>query len=132
MHNKWIKMKTINIKTYKNLFTVLAVVICILFFQAAGATNLRGRILTNGGQYPMANIRVDLMIFNPNMRQWQDVSFAVTGADGFYYFLNFFPNQLFYVSVAGRFYPPQQNPLVILAINPEEPPYYEDIPAIIL
>ena len=114
------------------LLPALLVILFCLISKTGQATNLRGRILTNGGQMPLGNIRVDLMIFNPNIRQWQDVSYAITGADGFYYFLNFFPNQLFYISVAGRFYPPQQNPLVIIAIDPTLPPYYEDIPPIIL
>jgi hypothetical protein len=56
---------------------------------------------------------------------------VVTGPDGFYYFLNFNPNQLFYISVAGKFYPPQQNPLVILTINPTQPPFYQNIPPIV-
>jgi hypothetical protein len=72
------------------------------------------------------------MIFNAGTHTWQDVSSVVTGADGFYYFLKFSPNQLFYVSVGGKFYPPQQSPLSILSINPATPPYYEDIPPIII
>jgi len=89
------------------------------------ATNLRGEIMRQGnsGPFPLANTRVDLMIWNG--QQWIDASFAITGADGFYYFVNFSPGTLFFIKVFERFYPPQ--PLTILNILP---PYYQDLPII--
>ncbi|PWT72109.1 MAG: hypothetical protein C5B59_16590 [Bacteroidetes bacterium] len=100
----------------------------------ANATNLRGKILRQVGNttQPASNVRVDLMIYNSSTHAWQDVSSAVTGPDGYYYFLNFSPNQLFYISVNGRYYPPQQSPPMIQSINPGSPPYYQDISPILI
>lgn len=119
----------------QNIIKGLFILCFCSFIHISGyATNLRGQILHNNGNRntPLANVRVDLMIFNQTTHSWQDVSNVMTGADGFYYFLNFTPNQIFYISVWNKFYPPTQNPLTILNVNPTQPPYYQDIPAIIL
>jgi hypothetical protein len=116
------------------LTSMIILILCCLSSKSSLATNLRGKIIhhTANGDIPASNVRVDLMIFNNATHVWQDVSSVVTGADGFYYFLNFSPNQLFYVSVGGKFYPPQQTPLSIQSINPSNFPYYEDIPPILI
>jgi hypothetical protein len=100
-------------------------IVCFLCFGNANATNIRGRLLrtTQQGPIPLAGVRVDLMIWNGQV--WVNSSFAITGGDGFYYFLNFPPGGTFCIKVFDRFYPPR--PMVIMDY---QPPFYEDVPAI--
>jgi hypothetical protein len=73
------------------------------------ATNLRGRIArynpTYNNFFPLQNVRVDLWIFNG--AQWIDLSFAVTGPDGMYYFNGLSPGISFKIQVFGNFFPEQ-------------------------
>ncbi len=104
---------------------MIIIVASLVLALQVSATNLRGQLLHRdaGGSQPLAGVRVDLMIWNGT--QWVDMAFAITDTHGFYYFLNYDPNKKFFVSVAGKYYPPQ--PITILNI---EPPQYQDIPAI--
>ncbi len=104
---------------------VLIISICLLACLNATATNLRGRILHNdqGGPKPLPNMRVDLYVWNGS--EWVDWAFAITDSGGFYYFLNYDKNKRFYVSIQGKYYPPQ--PLTVLDI---QSPLYQDIPTV--
>jgi hypothetical protein len=112
----------------------IIIILLILFNIDCYATNLRGQVFhhTNLGNQPAANVRVDLVIFNTTNHSWQSVSSVLTGSDGFYYFLNFSPNQHFYISIGGKYYPPQQVAPIIQTVNSSSPPYYQDIPPIII
>jgi hypothetical protein len=106
----------------------ISTLIFISFFvQKTSATNLRGQVVRydsyTGRYYPLAGVRVDFWIYNG--AQWIDLSYAVTGQDGFYYFINIAPGYAFRVQVFNVFYPAQ--PLTIMNISP---PYYQDIPLI--
>ena len=84
------------------------VVLIILIFAAVAAvkpagTNLRGQIVQISGGHPLANIRVDLETWNG--KAWVSYSYAVTGADGYYYFMNFPQGLNFLLLVSGRYYP---------------------------
>ena len=108
----------------KHLF--IAFIILLTFnVETVKATNLRGQIVrySAGRYYPLANVRVDFMVWNG--RAWELNSYAITGADGFYYFMNFQPGLTFCISVLGRYYPPQ--PLVIQNLPSN---YYQDVPVI--
>jgi hypothetical protein len=110
----------------KKLFVIIAV-FCALIAGKAGATNLRGQIVHSvGGQYsPMPGTRVDLVTWNG--RAWVSYSYAITGADGFYYFMNFPPGLRFLLLVAGHYYPPQSITILTLPANA-----YQDMPVIAL
>jgi hypothetical protein len=104
------------------------VVFIIMVFAAIAAgkpagTNLRGQIIQNAGGHPLANIRVDLETWNG--KAWVSYSYAVTGADGYYYFMNFPPGINFLLLVAGRYYP--TTPLTIGSIPAGT---YQDLPVI--
>ena len=104
------------------------IVICLLATLAVGraaATNLRGQVVrnVNGYYYPLAGVRVELMVYDG--RAWQLGSYAFTGPDGFYFFINFNPGITFAIRINGYYFPPQ--PLVIQNILP---PFYQDIPVI--
>jgi hypothetical protein len=110
----------------KHLF--IAFIILLTFnVEMAKATNLRGQIVryADGRYYPLANVRVDFMLWNGRTQKWEVNSYAVTGADGFYYFMNFQPGITFCISVLGRFYPPK--PLVTQSLPPNS---YQDVPVI--
>jgi len=103
------------------------VVFAVLIAGNAGATNLRGQIVHNvNGQYsPLSGTRVDLVTWNGTA--WVTYSYAVTGADGFYYFMNFPPGLKFLLLVAGHYYPPQSITILALPANS-----YQDMPVISL
>jgi len=115
---------TINYLTMKWLL-MLTIIALTLNYERAKATNLRGQLVRNiGGTYrPLANVRVDFMVWNGT--GWAPYSYAITGGDGFYYFLNFSPGLKFCVAVLGHYYPNQ--PLTIQNLSPQ---FYQDIPAI--
>ncbi|MEO8962386.1 MAG: hypothetical protein ABI325_10915 [Ginsengibacter sp.] len=101
------------------------IIICIFFFFGeVSATNLRGQVVRydsySGRYYPLAGVRVDFWIFNG---KWVDMSYAISGSDGFYYFMNVSPGYSFRVQVFNVFYP--QQPLTLLNILP---PNFQDIP----
>lgn len=104
------------------VFTLAFVFIAHIAF----GTNLRGQLVRNinGVYYPLGGVRVDLMVWNG--QSWIDASYAITGNDGFYFFINCAPNTIFCISVFGHYYPPQQ-PLTIQNLAPQ---YYQDIPVI--
>jgi hypothetical protein len=108
----------------KKLILTLIVALALWVGQA-NATNIRGQLVRNiGGKYqPLSNVRVDLMVWNG--RAWSIYSYAITGQDGFYYFINFPPGLTFCVSVMGHYYPNQ--PLMVQSLAPQ---YYQDVPAI--
>jgi hypothetical protein len=99
----------------------------MLSLYTAGATNLRGQIVrynpTTKTYFPLAGVRVDLWIYNGS--QWVDISNAVTGQDGSYFFVNVAPGYLFRVQVFGNYYP--QDPLTVAMVYP---PNYQIIPTI--
>ena len=102
---------------------ILILITLLLFNISVNATNIRGRLLRNnqyGVPMTLGGIRVDIIIWNGN--QWISAAYAITGSDGFYYFLNFAPGVSFYIKVFGTFYPSQ--PLMIQRIVP---PYYQDV-----
>ena len=103
---------------------ILSIVFLGIFYHA-NATNLRGQVVHNfqNGTSPAAGIRVDLYIWKGG--QWVDWSYAITGNDGFYYFVNLQPGATFCIQVAGKFYPPDA-----LTISNITPPNYQDIPPI--
>jgi len=95
---------------------ILAGIFLLIFaFGRADATNLRGQVVRNvGGRYvPLANTRVDLMFWNGS--QWVSTSYAITGADGFYYFMNLQPATRFCIMVLGHYYPPQASVIANIA-----------------
>jgi hypothetical protein len=110
----------------KKVFIII-VAFTLLLAGRAAATNLRGQVVHNvGGQFsPLAGTRIDLVTWNGTA--WTSYSYAITGADGFYYFMNFPTGLRFLLLVAGHYYPLQ--PLSIFA-----PPAsgYQDLPAISL
>jgi hypothetical protein len=86
--------------------------IIILFWSfliaiEVNATNLRGQVVRYNPNtrtyYVLAGVRVDLIIWNGN--QWVDVSYTVTGQDGFYYFINVYPGYAFRVQVFNNLFP---------------------------
>jgi hypothetical protein len=105
---------------------VVAIIIALtLNIGKAHATNIRGQIVryVNGRYYPLPNVRVDFMVWNG--QAWVLSAYAITGADGFYYFINFAPGVTFCVSVLGRFYP--LKPLITQNLAPQ---FYQDVPVI--
>jgi len=107
----------------------LALIVIILLAMGvsnANATNLRGQVVRNsGGRYvPLANTRVDLMYWNGST--WVSTSYAITGADGFYYFNNLPPNTRFSILVLGHIYPSAQGSV----IGNIAPPGYQDMAVI--
>jgi hypothetical protein len=104
---------------------VIIVLVSLIACLDATGTNLRGRILHKdpNGANPIPNMRVDLYMWNGS--EWVDWAFAITDKDGYYYFLNYDKDKRFYVSVLGKYYPPQ--PLTVQNI---QPPLYQDIPTI--
>ena len=94
-------------------------------FYHTNATDLRGQILHNSasGSEPAASVRVDLFIWDRG--QWVNWSYAITGQDGFYYFVNIQPGATFCVQVNGKFYP--DNAVVVQTKAPHD---YQDIPRI--
>jgi hypothetical protein len=105
--------------------TIILIIFLAMITGKVNATNLRGQIVRNiGGTYqPLPATRVDLMVWSNN--KWTSYSYAITGADGFYYFNNFPPGATFCLLVLGHYYPPK--PLQILNIPP---PQYQDLPVI--
>ncbi|HZY39687.1 MAG TPA: hypothetical protein VFE53_23690 [Mucilaginibacter sp.] len=108
------------------------IVVIIMFFAALAAvkptaTNLRGQIVqnVNGHYQPAANVRVDLVTWNG--AAWTSYSYALTGADGFYYFSNFPPGMRFLLLVSGHYFPKAPQ-----TINAEPPGTYQDLPVISL
>lgn len=106
------------------------VILSILFlgiFCHANATNLRGQILHNfqHGASPAAGIRVDLFIWNG--QQWVNWSYAITGDDGFYYFVNVQPGANFCIQVGGKYYTPHPE-----KISDTAPPNYQDIQPVVI
>jgi hypothetical protein len=101
------------------------VVFTLLLAGRAGATNLRGQIVHNvsGGYTPAPGTRVDLVTWNGTA--WTSYSYAVTGTDGYYYFMNFPPGLKFLLLVGGHYYPLQ--PLVIATLPGNS---YQDMPVI--
>jgi hypothetical protein len=111
----------------KKMFIFLC---CFFFFAVAAlATNLRGRVLrfdpVTKNYSPLVNARIDITIWNGT--KWVETGYAFTGKDGFYYFVNFSPGSQFRVKAQGKFYPPQA-----LFIQNILPPYYQEIPQIVL
>jgi len=106
--------------------TLIVIVLLAIGVGNANATNLRGQVVRNsGGHYvPLANTRVDLMYWNGST--WVSTSYAVTGADGFYYFNNLPPNTRFCILVLGHLYPSSQGSV----IGSVAPPGYQDMPVI--
>ena len=102
-------------------FIILCLLFC-LYSSRTNATNLRGQLVrnVNGTYLPLPGVRVELMIFDG--REWVLFSYAITGNDGFYFFMNFRPGITFCVRVFGYYYPPQ--PMVSADV------YYQDIPPI--
>jgi hypothetical protein len=105
-------------------------VYCLLFFSATAlATNLRGRVLrydpSTKNYTPLINTRVEIHTWDG--KNWVQSAYAMTGKDGFYYFVNLHPGAQFKVQVLGKFYPPQ--PLFTQNL---QSPHYQDIPQIIL
>lgn len=92
------------------------------------ATNLQGQVLRlnpqTGSYFPLVGVRVDLWIFNG--QQWVDLSYAVTGANGSYLFVNVPPGLSFRMQVFGNFFPAQA--LVVMNVYP---PYVQTVPSII-
>ena len=110
----------------KHLF-IAFIILLTLNVETVKATNIRGQVVRNikGRYYPLANVRVDFMLWNRQERRWQVNSYAITGADGFYYFVNFQPGMTFCISILGHYYPPQ--PLITQNL----PSYsYQDLPVI--
>jgi hypothetical protein len=110
--------------------TILIFLCCFFLFAAAAwATNLRGRVLrfdpVAKTYNPLVNARVDITVWNGT--KWVETGYAMTGKDGFYYFVNFSPGAQFRVKVLGKSYPPQA-----LFIQNILPPYYQEIPQIVL
>jgi len=107
---------------------VLTILLVFLLATTCEATNLRGQVLRYNAYtrtyFPLSGVRVDLWIFNG--QQWVDLSYAVTGPDGSYFFLNLAPGILFRLQVFGNFFPPQ--PLSVLQIYP---PNFQILPNII-
>jgi len=107
---------------------ILIFLLGLFFSISINATNLRGQVVrynpNTGTYYPLGGVRVDLIIWNGS--QWIDLSYAVTGQDGFYYFINVYPGYAFRVQVFNNLFPAQ--PLTVLQVNP---PYYQDIPWVI-
>jgi hypothetical protein len=105
----------------------IAMVFMIFFCKNAIATNLRGQIIrynpSYGQNFPLPGVRVDLYIRNGN--QWIDLSYAITGNDGSYFFYNVQPGATFQIVIFGNFKLSQ--PMGVQAINP---PYFENIPVI--
>lgn len=103
-------------------------IVCLLVSVTSRATNLRGQVIrfnpNSQSYFPLVNVRVDLWTWNGSI--WVDQSYAVTGNDGMYYFLNFPPFAVFRIQVLGNFFPEQ--PLTIANILPSN---YQDIPQII-
>lgn len=100
----------------------------ILIAMAVNATNLRGQVVRYNANtrtnYALGGVRVDLIVWNGN--QWVDISYAITGQDGFYYFINVSPGSVFRVQVFNNLFPAQ--PITVIPVNP---PYYQDIPWVI-
>jgi hypothetical protein len=88
-------------------FISLILVFCLL--SQVHATNLRGQVIRydqgSGRTFPLANVRVDLWIFNG--QSWIDLSYAITGQDGFYFFINVTPGYYFRMQVFGNLFPGQ-------------------------
>ncbi len=103
---------------------IILVAVCVILAIKVSATNLRGQVVRydpyNRNYFPLGNLRVDLWVWNGS--QWVDASYAVTGADGFYFFYNVAPGTIFKIQVFGNFFPPQ--PLTVQYVNP---PYFQDI-----
>lgn len=108
-------------------FVIITIIFTFLLFNSAKATNLRGQLVrynpSYGNYFPLPGVRVDLMIWNG--AQWADVAYAVSGNDGFYYFVNLPPGGTFQITIFGQFRLNQ--PMVIGQVNP---PYFQIIPAI--
>lgn len=96
-------------------------VIFMLLIKTASATNIRGQLVRNynGMFYALPGVRVDLMVWNG--QSWVDVSYAVTGNDGFYFFINLSPGTIFCINVFGRFYP-AQSPLQVANVALQDVP----------
>ncbi len=106
---------------------VIGVLFVLCFCKSAKATNLRGQLVrynpNYGNYFPLPGVRVDLMVWNGV--QWIDLSYAVTGNDGFYYFVNIQPGATFQIAVFGQFKLGQP-----MSVGQIAPPYFEDIPVI--
>jgi hypothetical protein len=72
-----------------------------------------------------AGIRVDLFVWNG--QQWVNWSYAITGDDGFYYFVNVQPGATFCIQVGGKYYPPHPE-----KISDTAPPNYQDIQPVVI
>lgn len=99
---------------------------CLLWLTTVTATNLRGQVVRNaGGSFvPLAQVRVDIMVMSGG--QWTVSATAITGSDGFYFFLNFPAGQTFCLSVLGHFYP-VNSPLISLPVTA---PGFQELPVI--
>ncbi|WP_179414302.1 hypothetical protein HDF19_01970 [Mucilaginibacter sp. E4BP6] len=110
----------------KRTFIFILFITLILSSRIVEATNLRGQLIRNynGQNYPLQQTRVDLLFWNIQAQRWDDVGFAITGNDGFYYFVNLSPGVTFCLLILGRYYPAQ--PLMVQ----DNSPYYQDLPLI--
>ncbi len=90
------------------------------------ATNLRGRLVraVNGQNFPLTQTKVELLFWNGT--GWNSKGYAMTGNDGFYFFVNIAPGPKFCLLIAGRYYPAV--PLVVQNIAA---PNYQDLPLIV-
>ena len=110
----------------KKLLLIIMVFAALATVKPAG-TNLRGQLVQNVGGHlsPVANTRVDLETWNGTA--WTSYSYAVTGANGFYYFMNFPTGLKFLLLVSENYYPLQP-----ITIATEPAGTYQDLPVISL
>jgi hypothetical protein len=89
------------------------------------ATDLRGQLVhnINGTYVPLGGVRVDLMVYNG--KSWEMTTYAFSGKDGFYFFINCKPGITFTLRVYGNYFP--SKPLVMQDLSPNN---YQDVPAI--
>jgi len=98
----------------KKAIHVLVLIAALIIMQSANifAGPLRGRIISRDGR-PASNTRVELCIWNAALNQWVSVAFALSGNDGFYYFMNVQPGQRVLIRIRGQYYPSLTGPLLV-------------------
>ena len=101
-------------------------IVLIFNINTASATNLRGKLVraTGSQNYPLAQTKVELLFWNGN--GWDNKGYAITGNDGFYFFVNITPGPRFCLLILGRYYP--ATPMIVQDIAP---PDYQDLPLIV-
>ncbi len=100
-------------------------IVLILNINKATATNLRGKLVRTNGSLsnPLAQTKVELLFWNG--RGWDSRGYAITGNDGFYFFVNITPGAKFCLLILGRYYP-----IIPLIVQDVASPNYQDLPLI--